>query len=48
MLCEIAMARTMIDDLDALVSTALSIGKDGIEEFILPAIDDEPSEGEGI
>lgn len=48
MLCEIAMARTMIDDLDTLVSTALSVGKDGIEEFILPPADDEPAEGEGI
>ncbi len=48
MLCEIAMARTMIEDTDALVSTALSVGKDGIQEFLVPAADIEPEEGEGI
>ena len=48
MLCEIAMARTMIDDLDTLVATALSVGKDGVQEFAMPTMDNEPEDGEGI
>lgn len=48
MLCEIAMARTMIEDLGTLASTALSVGKDGVQEFVMPGPDDEPEEGEGI
>ncbi len=49
MLCEIAMARTMIDDLDTLVSSALNTGKDGVIQFEMPPVDDEPSlDDEGI
>lgn len=49
MLCEIAMARTMIDDLDTLVSSALNTGKDGVVQFEMPPVDDEPSlDDEGI
>ncbi len=46
MLCEIAMARTMIEDLDTLVSCALTTGKDGVVQFEMPAVDNEPSEDE--
>lgn len=43
------MARTMINDLDMLVSSALSVGKDGVQLFEMPAvINDEPADGEGI
>ena len=49
MLCEIAMARTIIDDLDTLVSSALNTGKDGVIQFEMPPVDDEPSlDDEGI
>ena len=48
MLCEIVMARTMIEDLGTLVATALSVGKDGVQEFVMPALDDEPIERDGI
>ncbi len=48
MLCEIVMARTMIDDLDMLVSTAINIGKDSIQLFEIPTTIDEPTDGEGI
>lgn len=49
MLCEIAMARTMIDDLGTLVSSALNTGKDGVIQFEMPPVDDEPSlDDEGI
>lgn len=49
MLCEIAMARTMIEDLDMLVSSALNVGKDGVQLFEMPEIaDEEPEDGEGI
>lgn len=44
MLCEIAMARTMIDDLNTLVSTAISVGKDGVQEFIMPVLNKEPAD----
>ena len=46
MLCEIALARTMIDDLDTLVSTAINVGKDGIQEFVMPKLNNEPAPGE--
>ena len=46
MLVEVSMARTMIDDLDALVSTAINAGKDNIEAFELPDFDNGPAEGE--
>lgn len=46
MLCEIAMARTMINDLDTLVNTALSVGKEGILEFTMPTVNNGPAEGE--
>lgn len=46
MLCEISMARTMINDLDMLVSSALSVGKDGIQEFVMPELDNGPADGE--
>ncbi len=48
MLCEIVMARTMIEDLGTLVATALSVGKDGVQEFVMPVLDDEPIERDGI
>lgn len=49
MLCEISMARTMINDLDMLVSSALSVGKDGVQLFeIQNTTSDEPADGEGI
>lgn len=49
MLCEIAMARTMIEDLDMLVSSALNVGKDGVQLFEMPEIADEKREdGDGI
>ena len=49
MLCEIAMARTMIEDLDMLVSSALNVGKDGVQLFEMPEIaDEEPEDGDGI
>ncbi len=49
MLCEIVMARTMIDDVDTLVSTALNVGRDSIQLFEMPtAVDEEVSDGEGI
>lgn len=44
MLCEISMARTMIDDLDMLVSSALSVGKDGIQQFEMPVINNGPAD----
>lgn len=46
MLCEIAMARTMINDLDMLVSSALNVGKDGVQEFVMPTLNNAPAEGE--
>lgn len=46
MLCEIAMARTMIDDLDTLVTTAINVGKEGVQEFEMPEIHNGPAEGE--
>ena len=45
MLCEISMARTMIDDLDMLVSRALSVGKDGVQQFEMPALNNGPEDG---
>ncbi len=49
MLCEIVMARTFIDDLDTLVSTALNVGRDSIQLFEMPtAVDEEVTDGEGI
>ena len=49
MLCEIAMARTMIEDLDMLVSSALNVGKEGVQLFEMPEIaDEEPEDGDGI
>ena len=49
MLCEIAMARTMIEDLDMLVSSALNVGKDGVQLFEMPEVtDEEPEDGDGI
>lgn len=45
MLCEISMARTMIDDLDMLVSSALSVGKDGVQQFEMPALNNGPEDG---
>lgn len=46
MLCEIALSRTMINDLDTLVSTAISTGKDGVQQFELPTFTNGPKEGE--
>ena len=49
MLCEIDMARTMIEDLDMLVSSALNVGKEGVQLFEMPEIaDEEPEDGDGI
>ena len=45
MLCEIAMARTMIDDLEMLVSSAISVGKDGVQLFEMPVINNGPDDG---
>ena len=47
MLCEIALARTVIEDLDTLVASALNVGKAGVQEFIMPTLD-EPESDEGI
>lgn len=46
MLCEISLARTMMNDLDTLVNTALSVGKDGVSKFELPAFTNGPKDGE--
>lgn len=49
MLCEISMARTMINDLDVLVSSALIVGKDNIQLFeIQNTSNDETSDEDGI
>ena len=49
MLCEISMARTMINDLDVLVSSALNVGKDNIQLFeIQNTSNDETSDEDGI
>lgn len=47
MLCEITMARTMIEDADALVDMALNTGKDQIVKFELkkPAKQDVETDG---
>lgn len=47
MICEIAMARTMIEDIDSLVDMALNTGKDQIVKFELrkPAQNVEPTDG---
>lgn len=46
MICEIAMARTMIEDIDSLVDMALNTGKDQIVKFEMkkPAAT-EPTDG---
>ena len=44
MLCEISLARTMIDDLDTLVQTAINVGKDGVQEFVMPKLNKEPAD----
>ena len=46
MLCEISLSRNMINDIEALVSSTLSVGKDGIQQFELPAFTNGPKEGE--
>ena len=46
MLCEISMARTMIDDLEMLVSSAISVGKDGVQIFEMPVINNGPADGD--
>ncbi len=46
MLCEISLARTMMNDLETLVNTALSVGKDGVSKFELPAFTNGPKDGE--
>ena len=46
MLCEISMARTMIDDLEMLVSSAISVGKDGVQMFEMPVIHNGPADGD--
>lgn len=49
MLCEIALSRTFVDDLDALVETAISTGKEGVMKFEMPKpVNNEPEDGEGI
>ena len=49
MLCEISMARTMINDLDILVSSALNVGKDNIHLFeIQNTSNDETTDEDGI
>ena len=46
MLCEIALSRTMVNDLDALVSSALSVGKDGVQVFETVEVNNGPKEDE--
>lgn len=46
MLCEIAMGRTMINDLDMLVMSAVNVGKDGVQEFVMPTLNNAPADGE--
>lgn len=46
MLCEISMARTMIEDFETLVTMAINTGKDGIQVFEMPEFVNGPSEGE--
>lgn len=46
MLCEIALSRTMVNDLNALVSSALSVGKDGVQVFETVKVNNDPKEGE--
>ena len=46
MLCEIALSRTMVNDLNALVSSALSVGKDGVQVFETVEVNNGPEEGE--
>ena len=49
MLCEISMARTMIEDVDSLVGMALNTGKDQVVEFTLKVeAAPDPDAGEGI
>ncbi len=44
MLCEIAMARNFIEDVDQLVETALRVGKEGVLQFELPPVVEQPDE----
>lgn len=46
MLCEIAVSRGFIDDINMLVETALRVGKDGVQEFAIPDFSNAPQEGE--
>lgn len=47
MICEIAMARTFVEDIDALTDMALTTGKDQIVKFELkkPVVNDDCSDG---
>lgn len=46
MLCEIAVSRGFIDDINMLVETALRVGKDGVQEFEFPKVSNGPVDGE--
>lgn len=46
MLCEISLARTMINDLDTLLSTAINVGKDGVQEWKPIVVNNGPADGE--
>ncbi|NBK96877.1 MAG: PTS sugar transporter subunit IIA [Erysipelotrichia bacterium] len=46
MICEIAMARTFVEDMDSLVNMALSTGKDQIVKFEMKApVQEEATDG---
>lgn len=47
MICEIAMARTMIDDIESLVNMALTTGKDQIVKFEMK-VPTQENTGDGI
>lgn len=44
MICEIAMARTMIDDIDSLVDMAINTGKDQIVKFEMSKPSAQPAD----
>lgn len=50
MLCEIAMARSFIEDADTLVGMALNTGKEQVVKFEMkaPVNNPDPDDGEGI
>lgn len=46
MLCETSLSRTMVNDLEMLVTSAINVGKDGVQQFELSTFTNGPKEGE--